>query len=127
MHFIRRQNKLLRPKPQETQLPECRQWIRSLQVGDVILTDRDESLVVVRDYRSRRMFLVKDCCKVKRSHLKEPQILKSCEEFNDCVEFCFQNSSGFTQHEFKRWKVVRPQPQEPPLVPSPSEERRASS
>jgi hypothetical protein len=125
--FVRQQQRLLRPKPQQIQLSESRQWIRSLQVGDVIITDRDESLLVVRDYHSRKMFSMKDCCKVKRSHLKEPQTLKSCQEFDDCVEFSFANASGFSQHEFKRWKVVRPPSQVLPLVPSTSEPHRVSS
>jgi hypothetical protein len=127
MNYIRQQQRRLRPKPEEIQLPECRQWIRSLQVGDVIITDRDESLVVVRGYQCRKMFRMKDCCQVKRSYLKDPQILKSCQDFDDCVEFAFCNSIGFSQHEFKRWKVVRPLSQEFPLSPSPSEELRASS
>jgi hypothetical protein len=103
--YIRLQNRLLRPKPNPPPLPECRQWIRSLEVGDVIITDRDESLVVVKSYN--KTIKTKDCCRVKRSHLKEPQVLKSCKEFDDCVEFCFQNSCGFSQYEFKRWTVIK--------------------
>jgi hypothetical protein len=106
MDYIGKQNKLHRPMPQKIQLPQNRQWIRSLQVGDMIETDRNETLVVVRGLC--RNSPTKDCIRVKRPHLKEPVTLRSCQEFDDCVEVVWSNHDGWKQSEFKNWRVVSP-------------------
>ena len=127
MDFIRQQHKFLRPKPQETtaQHPPNRQWIRSLRVGDSIETDRNETLVVVRGLC--RNSPTKDCVLVKRQHRKIPTVLRSSETLDDCVELVWSQNDGWKQSEFKLWKVARPQLPQLPTVPSPSEERHASS
>lgn len=107
-------NSILKAFKQTPQtLPPNRHWIRSLKVGDVIHTTHDdETLVVLRDYTGGRQYTQKDCCLVKRSHLKEPYILKSCIDFDDCVEIIWSSVQGFKQEEFSDWNVVQLQPQE---------------
>ena len=111
--FLRTANKSILKvfKTAPPPLPPNRQWIRSLKVGDVIHTTHDdETLVVLRTYTGGRRYSHKDCCLVKRSHLKEPYTLKSCIQFDDCVEIHWSASQGYKQEEFNRWKVVSTPP-----------------
>ena len=113
LSFLRTENKSILKKLKDAPqiLPPNRQWIRSLKVGDVIHTTHDdETLLVIREYLYGRRYSAKDCCLVKRSHLKEPYILKSCIDFDDCVEIIWSSVQGYKQEEFNRWKVVSPPP-----------------
>ena len=116
-------------KPSQTDALN-RTWLKSLQPGDIIHTPR-EVLTVVRGIRPPKKPHLKGhricCVKVKREHLKEPITLRACKEFEDCVEITWSNNDAWKQMEFATWKVVRPQPQQPPNEPSPSEALRASS
>jgi hypothetical protein len=108
---------LLRPPPTDAM---NRTWLKNLQPGDIIETDR-EVLTVVRGIRhpptpkgkGHRIY----CVKVKRPHRACPATLRACKEFEDCVEIVWSLNDGWKQVEFKNWRVVRPQPQEP--LPSP--------
>ena len=106
MNYLRSENKRLTTIIAKQQvLPECRQWIRSLRVGDSIETDRNETLVVVRGLC--RNSPTKDCILVKRPHLKDPVTLRSCQEFSDCVELAWSINDGWKQSEFNNWFIVR--------------------
>ena len=106
MDYLRSQQTKFKPIQQV--LPACRQWIRSLRVGDIIETDRNETITVVRGLC--RNSPTKDCILVKRQHLKEPVILRSCQEFDTCVELAWSINDGWKQSEFKNWRVMSTPP-----------------
>lgn len=112
MDYVMSQNKAilkqLRTREQPEILSLSRKWIRSLQVGDTIETDRDETLFVVRDFNNRRRkFSNKDVVLVKRSHRSVPAVLRSCQDFDNCIEMVWSQNDGWKQSEFCNWKVIR--------------------
>ena len=87
--------------------PLNERWLRGLRTDDVIETDR-ETLIVVDDMHNpvlKKPKLVR--VMVKRPHLKCPVLLKSCNEFEDCVEIIWSIGDGYKQCEFNKWKVKR--------------------
>ncbi len=109
---------LLRPSPTDAM---NRAWLKSLQPGDIIHTDK-EVLTVVRGIRAPSKPHLKGhricCVKVKRPHLQNPVSLRLCKEFENCVEIAWSINDGWKQCEFATWRVVRAQPQV--LLPSAS-------
>ena len=92
---------------QPLDIPKNIQWIKQLQVGDVIETDREPIVVVFDSDRLTKQRKRMVSVKVKRAHLKVPIYLKSCNEFDNCVEIVWGIHEGYKQCEFDKWIVKR--------------------
>ncbi len=92
--------------PQPQILPPNREWIRSLQVGDIIETNQ-EQLIVVRGCLPSRKYKSRDVVLVKRQHLKRPITLRSCEEFDHCIEITWSIHDAWKQIEYSTWRVIK--------------------
>jgi hypothetical protein len=85
------------------------EWLKTLQIGDVILVERDggvERLEVIRDCRPHGAI---HYVWVKRPHLKVRKTLR-VSEYPNKIDVVWSLQQGYCPEDYTKWKVIRASP-----------------